>query len=79
MERSVILRDYTPGSIYTLEGLSPNTAYNICVTATTDGREVEGARVTETTTFGGRDANPTTVAMCVAINHPGYTCHSVST
>ena len=55
MERSVVLPDYTPGSLYTLEGLSPNTEYNIRVTASTDAGEGEGARVAETTTFGGRD------------------------
>ena len=65
MERSVVLRDYEPGSLYTLEGLSPNTAYNIRVTASTDAGEGEGARATETTTFGGIDQPITLTCVCV--------------
>ena len=64
MERSVVLPDYEPGGLYTLEGLSPNTAYNIRVTASTDAGEGEGARVTETTTFGGRDQPITQTCVC---------------
>ena len=65
VERSVVLPDYEPGSLYTLEGLSPNTAYNIRVTASTDAGEGEGARATETTTFGGIDQPITLTCVCV--------------
>ena len=67
MERSVVLPDYTPGSLYTLEGLSPNTTYNIRVTASTDAGEGEGARVTETTTFGGKDRPITLTCVCAKL------------
>ena len=63
MERSVVLPNYTPGSLYTLEELSPNTTYNIRVTASTDAGEGEGARIAETTTFGGRDQPITLTCM----------------
>ena len=53
VESSIVVPDYTPGDIYTLEGLSPNTMYNIHVTASTNGGEGEGARATEITKFGG--------------------------
>ena len=52
---SVVVQDYRPGSIYTLKGLSPNTTYNICVTANTNGGEGNCARVAEFTKFGGKD------------------------
>ena len=55
MERSVVAQDYIPGSIYTLEGLSPNTAYNVCVTASTSGGEGNCASVAEVTSFGGKN------------------------
>ena len=55
VERSVVTQDYIPGSIYTLEGLSPNTAYNICVTASTCAGEGNCASVAEVTKFGGKN------------------------
>ena len=55
VESFVVVQDYTPGNIYTLEGLSPSTAYDIRVTASTNGGEGEDATVTGTTTFGGWD------------------------
>ena len=79
MERSVVLPDYTPGSLYTLEGLSPNTEYNIRVTASTDAGEGEGARVAETTTFGGRDQPITLTCVCAKLSVVFYLSHSVST
>lgn len=51
----VVVQDYIPGSIYTLEGLSPNTAYNICVTASTCRGEGNCASVAAVTKFGGKD------------------------
>ena len=53
VESSIVVPGYTPGHIYALEGLSPNTMYNIRVTASTNGGEGEGARATEITKFGG--------------------------
>ena len=58
-KNSVVIRNYTPGNTYTLGGLFPNTIYNICVTAKTNGGEGEGVRVQKSTTFGGEEAaNP---------------------
>ena len=65
-----VVQHYIPGSIYTLEGLSPNTAYNICVTASTSGGEGNRARVAEVTNFGGKDQSIANLSnMCVAIMH----------
>ena len=50
-----VVQDFRPGSIYTLERLSPNTAYNICVTASTNAGEGNCASVAEVTNFGGKD------------------------
>ena len=70
MERSVVLPDYEPGSVYTLEGLSPNTAYNIRVTASTNAGEGDSARATETTTFGGIDQPITLTCVCAKLHVP---------
>ena len=72
VERSVV-QDYIPGSIYSLKRLSPNTAYNICVTASTYGGEGNCASAAVTTKFGGKDrsiANPSdsfVLPSCVLI------------
>ena len=55
VESFVVVQDYTPGSIYILGGLSPNTVYNISVTASTNGGKGADVTVTGTTTFGGWD------------------------
>ena len=68
-KRSVV-EHYIPGSIYTLEGLSPNTAYNICVTASTNAGEGNCASVVEVTSFGGKDQSIANLSnTCVTIMH----------